>query len=110
MNKKLIKQMFKCTDRLVANSDPNRILNEPVLSKIGQGKFKGATSYLKKMKKGCPKKKVCIWEFKTTNWSYRTTCGKKPFFPNYVMQQITFKYCPFCGKKIKVSESKKDKK
>jgi len=108
MNKKIIKAMIKCTDALNKDHDPSYVLNDPALSKIGQDKFKGATSFLK-FKKGCPKKKAikkvnktCTWEFKTSDWSYRTTCGKKAFIPAYVMGHNKFKYCPFCGEKAEI--------
>jgi len=43
----IIRQMFKCADKLVQNSDPCYVLNDSSLSKIGAEKTKNATSFLK---------------------------------------------------------------
>lgn len=43
----IIKQMFNYADKLVQNSDPCYVLNDPSLSKIGEKTLKNATSFLK---------------------------------------------------------------
>lgn len=53
------------------------------------------------------KQKVCVWK-KTIDGGFAfPTCNVyMPFMAINISQFSSFKYCPFCGKEIKVKEAK----
>ena len=70
------------------------------------GNFDGVEYYIKKrdaieiVKHGCVSDDVCEWRMTDTKklMPYKTSCGNEDLYDN------SYKYCPYCGKKIKVVE------
>ena len=68
------------------------------------GDFDGVEYYIKKrdaieiVKHGCVSDDVCEWKMTDTKkmMPYETSCGNEDLYDN------SYKYCPYCGKKIKV--------
>lgn len=52
------------------------------------------------VKQGCVSDDVCEWKMTDTKklMPYKTSCGNEDLYDN------SYKYCPYCGKKIKVVE------
>ena len=67
------------------------------------GNFDGVEYYIKKrkaieiVKQGCVSDDVCEWKMTDTKklMPYKTSCGNEDLYDN------SYKYCPYCGKKIK---------
>jgi hypothetical protein len=54
-----------------------------------------------KDKKVKPSKRVCIWKYDEYDNTHETSCGEMYYFPDGDVKENHYKYCPFCGKKIK---------
>ena len=50
------------------------------------------------VKHGCASDDVCEWKLTDTRkvMPYKTSCGNDDLYDN------SYKYCPYCGKKIKI--------
>jgi len=48
-------------------------------------------------------KENCIWEYNEFSDYYETICGHSFCF-SYSKKEPEFKFCPYCGKKIKLGE------
>ncbi len=50
--------------------------------------------------------KVCTWEYQDEGDSYwDTECGQAQYFEHGGVIENHYKYCPYCGGKIKVEEA-----
>lgn len=47
---------------------------------------------------------VCEWKYDEDLCFYETSCGNGQYFTDGKVEQNKYKYCPFCGRKIKVVE------
>ena len=64
------------------------------------GRIKGLKEAIEIVKQGGVSDDVCEWKLTDTRkvMPYKTSCGNEDLYDN------SYKYCPYCGKKIKVVE------
>jgi len=51
--------------------------------------------------------KYCIWKLHKYSYKYYSGCGGIETFDKIVAFDIKFKYCPYCGKEIKIDDHNK---
>jgi len=45
--------------------------------------------------------KTCKWKYDDIYSIYETSCNEAQYFTNGDIKENRYKYCPYCGKKIK---------
>lgn len=48
--------------------------------------------------------KKCLWEYNDTDDFYETACGEGHMFNEGTISENKYKFCPYCGKEIKVKK------
>lgn len=87
-----IKDLTEVTNKLLKSIDE--------LTNIA---FNVPTNYLEQYERG-NNRKQCIWKIDD---GYETSCGKSVFFGNNrTPKGNDYKFCPYCGMKIEVRDSK----